>query len=328
MTTLTGPLIHSGKTNRMMMVLVLVSLAPSLIAAVLRYGFDAVLVIACALAGAWLTELVIDRRQAFDGSAIVTGVIFALLLPTTAPWWLALVGGALAIGLGKHAFGGLGSNLFNPAALSRVILMGLIPGVWFLSTAGTVDGITTASPLARESGVLAPTITELLTGSTPGTFGQVAPLAVLAGGLLLVGLRTIDWRIPLTFLAAVAFLALVLPPGARIEGHAPWLLGNPLLHLVGGGTLLAAFFMLSDPVTAPFAPNGRIIFAIVAALAMMLVRFYTPYPDGAVMAILLANASVPLIDRITLDVGSPPRVRPPDAISQPGKERSNQPVSK
>jgi electron transport complex protein RnfD len=285
-------------------------------------------VIACALAGAWLTELVIDRRQAFDGSAIVTGAIFALLLPTTAPWWLALVGGALAIGLGKHAFGGLGSNLFNPAALSRVILMGLIPGVWFLSTVGTVDGITTASPLARDSGVLAPTITELLTGSTPGTFGQVAPLAVFAGGLLLVALRTIDWRIPLTFLAAVAFLALVLPPGARIEGHAPWLLGNPLLHLVGGGTLLAAFFMLSDPVTAPFAPTGRIIFAIVAALAMMLVRFYTPYPDGAAMAILLANASVPLIDRITLDVGSPPRVKPPDAISQPGKERSNQPMSK
>ncbi len=311
MTKLSGPIIHSGKTNRMMMVLVLVSLTPVLIAAVMRYGFAAVLVILCALAGAWLTELVLDRRQAFDGSAFVTGVSFALLLPVTAPWWLALLGGMLATGLGKHAFGGLGCNLFNPSALSRVILMGLIPGAWFVSTAVTIDGVTTASPLARESGLLAPTISELLSGSIPGTFGQVAPLAVLAGGLLLVILRTIDWRIPLTFLATVAFLALILPPGIRIEGHAPWLLGNPLLHLVGGGTLLAAFYMLSDPVTAPFAPAGRIIFAVVAALAMMLIRFYTPYPDGAALAILLANASVPLIDRLTLELGPPPSVEPP-----------------
>ncbi|MDP6435999.1 MAG: RnfABCDGE type electron transport complex subunit D [Gammaproteobacteria bacterium] len=311
MTKLSGPIIHSGKTNRMMMVLVLVSLTPVLIAAVMRYGFAAVLVILSSLAGAWLTELVLDRRQAFDGSAFVTGVSFALLLPVTAPWWLALLGGMLATGLGKHAFGGLGCNLFNPSALSRVILMGLIPGAWFVSTAVTIDGVTTASPLARESGLLAPTISELLSGSIPGTFGQVAPLAVLAGGLLLVILRTIDWRIPLTFLATVAFLALILPPGIRIEGHAPWLLGNPLLHLVGGGTLLAAFYMLSDPVTAPFAPAGRIIFAVVAALAMMLIRFYTPYPDGAALAILLANASVPLIDRLTLELGPPPSVEPP-----------------
>ncbi|HJP04377.1 MAG: Na+-transporting NADH:ubiquinone oxidoreductase subunit D [Chromatiales bacterium] len=314
MTKLIGPIIHSGKTNRMMMVLVLVSLAPSLVAAVMRFGFAAALLVICALAGAWLTELVIDRRQAFDGSAVVTGVIFALLLPVTAPWWLALIGGMLATGLGKHAFGGLGCNLFNPAALSRVILMGLIPGAWFISTAVTIDGITTASPLARESGLLAPTITGLLSGSIPGTIGQVAPLAVLAGGLMLVSLRTIDWRIPLTFLATVAFLALVLPPGIRIEGHAPWLLGNPLLHLVGGGTLLAAFYMLSDPVTAPFTPGGRIIFAVVAALAMMLVRFYTPYPDGAALAVLLANASVPLIDRLTLELGPPPSLEPPDNL--------------
>jgi electron transport complex protein RnfD len=314
MTMLTGPLIHSGKTKRMMMALVLVSLAPSLIAAVMHYGFHAAIVIFFALAGAWLTELAIDRQQAFDGSALVTGIIFALLLPVTAPWWLALIGGMLATGLGKHAFGGLGCNLFNPAALSRVILMALIPGAWFVSTAISIDGITTASPLARESGMLAPTINELLTGSIPGTFGQVAPLAVLAGGLLLACLRTIDWRIPLTFLAAIAFFALLLPPGERIEGHAPWLLGNPLLHLIGGGSLLAAFFMLTDPVTAPFAPSGRIIFAIIAALATMLIRFYTPYPDGAALAVLVANASVPFIDRITLNVGPPPQVEPPKTL--------------
>ncbi|MCP3917155.1 MAG: RnfABCDGE type electron transport complex subunit D [bacterium] len=297
--TTAGPFIHSGQTNRKIMVMVLVSLSPSLVAALVRYGAGAGLVILSALAGAWLAELLLDREQAFDCTALVTGAIFALLLPPTAPWWLGLLGGAVAIGLGKHAFGGLGRNLFNPAALSRVLLMGVLP-VYFFSTTWTIGGLTRASPLAKESGAIGPTITELLAGNTPGALGQAAPHAVLVGGLLLVLLRAIDWRIPLTYLAAVAFLALVLPASARIEGHAPWLLGNPLLHLVGGGSLVVAFFMLTDPVTAPFSPSGRIVFAIVAALYTMLVRFYTPYPDGAALAVLLANATVPLIDRATL----------------------------
>jgi electron transport complex protein RnfD len=312
MTTNVGPFIHSGKSNRMIMVMALVGLSPILFAAVWRHGTDAGLVITSALLGAWLAEVLIDRVQARDGSALVTGAIFALVLPPSTPWWLALLGGAVAIGLGKHAFGGLGCNLFNPAALSRVLLMGLLPA-YFFSPAWTVDGVAMASPLAKESGTLGPAIGALLAGNTPGALGQAAPLAVLIGGLLLVGLRAIDWRIPLTYLAAVAFLALVLPGSERIEGHAPWLLGNPLLHLAGGGSLVAAFFMLTDPVTAPFSPNGRIVFAIVAALYTMLVRFYTPYPDGAALAVLLANATVPLIDRATLDSGR---------IARPGPVRS------
>jgi electron transport complex protein RnfD len=302
MTMTAGPLIHSGKTNRMMMVMVLVSLSPILFAASVRYGSNAGIAIACALAGAWMAELLLDRAQAHDGSALVTGAIFALLLPPTAPWWLALIGGAVAIGLGKHAFGSLGNNLFNPAALAFVLLMGLLPA-YFLSPAWTIDGLTAASPLAKEGGGIAPTVTQLLTGDTRGSLGQAAPYAVLLGGLLLVGLRAIDWRIPLVYLAAVAFLALVLPGSEIMEGHAPRLLGNPLLHLAGGGSMVVAFFMLTDPVTAPFSPNGRIVFAIIAALFTMLVRFYTPYPDGAALAVLLANAMVPMIDRATLDIG-------------------------
>ncbi|MDP6408868.1 MAG: RnfABCDGE type electron transport complex subunit D [Planctomycetota bacterium] len=302
MTTTAGPFIHSGQTNRKIMVMVLVSLSPSLLGAVVRHGMGAGVVIVSAIVGAWVAEWVFDRGQAFDGSALVTGGIFALVLPPTAPWWLAMLGGALAIGLGKHAFGGLGRNLFNPAALARVVLMGILPA-YFFSPAWTIDGLTAASPLAKESGALGPTFTELLSGNTLGSLGQAAPHAVLVGGLLLVALRAVDWRIPLTYLATVAFLALVLPGSARIEGHAPWLLGNPLLHLVGGGSLLAAFFLLADPVTAPFSPNGRIAFAIIAALYTMLVRFYTPYPDGAALAVLFANATVPLIDRTVLGIG-------------------------
>lgn len=302
MTMNAGPFIHSGKTNRMIMVMAMVGLSPILLATVWRHGADAGLIIASALTGAWLTEWLIDRAQACDGSALVTGAIFALVLPPSIPWWLAFLGGAVAIGLGKHAFGGLGCNLFNPAALSRVLLMGLLPA-YFFAPDWIVDGVAMASPLSKESGATGPVLGELVAGNTPGSLGQAAPLAVLIGGLLLVGLRVIDWRIPLVYLVSVAFFALVLPPGARMEGHAPWLLGNPLMHLIGGGTLIAAFFMLTDPVTAPFSPNGRIAFAILAALFTMLVRFYTPYPDGVAFAVLLANAAVPLIDRATLDIG-------------------------
>jgi electron transport complex protein RnfD len=307
--TAAGPFIHSGKTNRMIMVMVLVGLSPSVFAAIWRYGGVAAVVIVSAVTGAWLVEFFIKRSQAADGSALVTGLIFALILPSTTPWWLAFVGGALAIGLGKHVFGGLGCNLFNPAALSRVLLMGFVPA-YFFSTSWVIDGVSQASPLSKESGTIGLAMTDLLAGNAPGSLGQAVPLAVLVGGLLLVVLRAVDWRIPLTYLASIAFLALVLPGSPRIEGHAPWLLGNPLLHLVCGGSMIAAFFMLTDPVTAPFSANGRIAFAIVAALYTMLVRFYTPYPDGAALAVLFANATVPLIDRISLGADSLSRSRP------------------
>ena len=302
MTHTIGPSIHSGQTNRKIMVMVLVSLSPILLGAILRYGTSAASVIAASFAGAWIAEWVFDRKQALDGSALVTGGIFALVLPPTFPWWLAFIGGAFAIGFGKTVFGGLGHNLFNPAALSRVVLMGILPS-YFFATAWNLDGVTMASPLAKESGAIGTTILELLGGGTAGSIGQAVPHAVLAGGLLLVFLRAVDWRIPLTYLATISFLALVLPGSLRIEGHAPWLLGNPLLHLLSGGSLVAAFFMLTDPVTAPFTPKGRVAFAIIAGIGTMLVRYYTPYPDGAAMAVLLANATVPLIDRTVLGMG-------------------------
>lgn len=303
MTNRAGPFIHSGQTNRKLMVMVLVCLSPCVFAAVLRHGGAAGLAFACAAGGAWSLELLLDRPRASDCSALVTGVLIALLLPASGPWWLALAGGALAIGVGKHLFGGFGHNPFNPAAVARVLLMGTLPASLF-ATAWPADGVSMATPLAKESGALAPDLAALLAGNVPGALGQAAPLATLIGGLLLVILRAVDWRVPLTYLAAVSFLALVLPGTDRIEGHAPWLLGNPLLHLLGGGTLLGAFFLLTDPVTAPFTPGGRILFALAAALATMLIRHYTPYPDGVALGVVVANATVPLIDRATLGLKS------------------------
>jgi electron transport complex protein RnfD len=291
-----GPYIHSGSTIRTLMVQTLAALAPVLAAALWRYGVDALVLIGSAVVAACVADALCERRRAVDGSTVLAGAIFACLLPGNAPWWIAVLGGVITITLGKHWYGGLGQNPFNPAALARALLMGLLPA-YFFAPRWTVDGVTSATPLAKEIDSVAPAVTELFLGYHAGTLGEAMPLAILIGGIVLLTLKTIDWRIPLCYLATLSLLALLLPPGNRMAGHAPWLAGNPLVHLLGGGSLFAAFFMLTDPVTSPFSPGGRVIYALLTALATMLVRFYTPYPDGVVLAVLLANASVPWIDR-------------------------------
>ncbi|MEO2048602.1 MAG: RnfABCDGE type electron transport complex subunit D [Pirellulales bacterium] len=291
-----GPYIHSGSTTRALMVQATVALAPILAAAVWRYGTHAMVLIVSAVVAACAVDALCDRRRALDGSALVAGAIFACLLPGNAPWWIAALGGIITITLGKHWYGGLGQNPFNPAALARALLMGLLPA-YFFAPRWTVDGVTSATPLAKEIDSVAPAVADLFFGRHAGTLGEAMPLAILIGGVVLLVLKTIDWRIPLCYLASLSLLALLLPAGDRMDGHAPWLAGNPLVHLFGGGSLFAAFFMLTDPVTSPFTLAGRVTYALLAALYTMLVRFYTPYPDGVVLAVLLANASVPLIDR-------------------------------
>lgn len=295
----TGPLIHSRRTTRVLMGEVLLALVPVALAAVWRYGAAAASVLIASITVACAADWICDRKRGSDFSSIVVGTIIALLLPANAPWWLAALGAAIAILLGKHAFGGIGQNTFNPAALSRAVLMGVLPGYFFMPR-WIVDGVTTATPLSKELGSSAVSLQMLFEGEHRGTLGEAAPWVVLVVGVLLLVRRTIDWRTPLSYLATVALLTLVLPAGDRMTGHAPWLIANPLVHIVSGGTLFAAFFMLTDPVTAPFTATGRVMFAALAGAYTMIVRLYTPYPDGAALAILLANAAVPLLDRYTL----------------------------
>ncbi|MBI4606950.1 MAG: RnfABCDGE type electron transport complex subunit D [Planctomycetes bacterium] len=294
-----GPFLHGGRTTRRLMVQVLLALAPAAAAALWRHGEAAASLIGGSLAAAWLAQAAFARRAALHESALVTGAVLALMLPASAPWWLGAVGGAAAVAFGKRLGGGPGNAIFNPAALARAVLMGLAPALLF-APSWPADGVTAASPLSKEIDSVAPRLADLLLGAHPGSLAEASPLAVLAGGLLLVAFRTVDGRVPLVYLAGVSFLALVLPAGERAAGHAPWLEGDALVHILGGGTLLAAFFLLTDPVTSPFTARGRIAFAAIAAAATMLPRLYTPYPDAAALAVLVANAAAPWIDRRTL----------------------------
>ena len=235
-----GPFIHQGTSVRGIMDCVGLALFAVSVAATWRYGASAALLVLRGALGAWAGECAWCRRVTRDGSAIVAGTIAALILPASAPLWLGPVAGAVATVLGKHFFGGLGANPFNPAAVSRGLLMLILPGLFF-APEWAVDGISSATPLAKEIGTAAYSVEALLRGDHAGTLAEASPLVVLIAGVTLVSFGLGDWRIPASYLGAVSLLALVLPPGERMAGHAPWLATDPVTQLLGGGTLFRGF---------------------------------------------------------------------------------------
>ncbi|MEW5847416.1 MAG: RnfABCDGE type electron transport complex subunit D [Myxococcota bacterium] len=295
-----APFLHSGATTRHLMQDVLLALAPTCLASVARHGSSALLLLVATGVSACLVNGLLTRRATPDGSVLITATVAALMLPAGGPWWLGVVAGAVAIVVGRWAFGGLGYNLFNPAALSRAWLMAIFPAEMFTWGPRFVDGVSQASPLFKPGPATAAPSLELLWGGWSCTLAEAAPWTVVLGGGYLVARRVADWRIPLTYLLTTATMAALLEPGARMAGHPSWVGTDPLRHVVVGGTLMGAFFLMTDPVTAPFTPLGRVLGTSLAATLAMLIRFHTHLPDGTALAVLVANASAPLLDRWAL----------------------------
>ena len=303
-----GPWLFSGDTVRAWMVRTVLALGPVLAVATWRHGLAVPLMTVSTLAGALAAEVALDRRNVARGSAAVTGLVLAVMLPVATPLWLTASAGALAIAA-KNLLRGRGTNPLNPAALARVLLMALAPA-HLLAPAWTVDGVTGATPLAAEPASAAVDHLMVLLGAAHTTTpAEAAPWAVLLGGVVLGVTRTIDWRVPVAYLGTLLLLGLVLPPGARVAGHAPWLAEAPLLHALAGGAPLAACFLLTDPVASPFTRGGRITSAAFAGAVTMLVRMYTLYPDAAVLAVLAANLARPWVDGGLRRVGARARDR-------------------
>lgn len=301
-----GPFIHSGFTTKKLMFITTLAMIPMIAASIWENGFDAIILFITSISSVFLMEFICKRRVVFEYNALVTGVLLALLLPANAPWWISVFGAIIAVGLGKYLYGGFGQNIFNPAVLSRVLLTVLFPAI-FIMPKWTLDGVSGATLLSKEIGTTMPFFSSLFLSSNPGSLSQAMPLAVLLGGLILLIYKLIDWRVPLFYLATISLLSLLLPGSDKILGHATYLLGNPLLHIVAGGSLLTSFFLLTDPVSSPISSNGRVVFSIIAGVFTMIIRYYTPFPDGAAFGVLLANSLVPLIDNymLKLKVSSP-----------------------
>lgn len=294
---------------------VVASLLPIVGAAVWFFGPSALLVVAASVAGALATERAFGKGGTIgDGSAVITGLLLGLTLPAGMPMWMAALGGVFAIAFGKLLFGGLGYNIFNPALLGRAFLQAAFPvaittwpkyGVsWWtlrgdnfalpLMHARAADAITSATPLGLMKFEHTGTSTlDLVLGTTGGSLGETAGLLILLCGGYLALRGFLNWRIPASIVATVAIFAGVL--------HAidPARYASAPFMLFSGGLMLGAVFMATDMVTAPVTNGGRWLFGIGIGLLVMIIRVWGGLPEGVMYAILLLNALVPVINRVT-----------------------------
>lgn len=307
-----GPhIINTALTTRKMMFDVLIALVPVLVAAGIVFRIHALVQIAICVGTCAAAELIFTlvRRRPFsllDLSAVVTGVILALSLPATAPWYIPLIGGFVAIGIGKIVFGGLGQNIFNPAMVGRAFVMiafaTMLGASGYVDPDSTVQAITQATPMQafKQDGLVAP-LMSLLLGNTNGSLGETSALACLLGGIYLCIRRTASWEIPAGVLAAVAAIAGTMN---LMDPQAEWTVAH---HLFGGALLFGTFFIATDPVTSPLTPKGKFAFGLGFGALVMLMRTLSSYPEGVMFAVLLINGVVPLINRWTIPrpVGGP-----------------------
>ena len=309
-----APHMKSPVTTTRIMWTVVASLLPIVGAAAFFFGVSALLVIAAATLGAVATERVFGKPNATrDGSAVITGILLGLCLPSTFPLWAAFLGAVFGIAIGKTLFGGLGQNPFNPALIGRAFLHGSIPGAitsfappdagfWTVHASNLAlpfmrvpeaDVITSATPLGLMKFDQQPTpLRDLMFGSTGGSLGETAALVILACGLFLIWKGYVNWRIPAAVLGSAAVFA------ALIHALAP-AFPTPLFTIFSGGLMLGAFYMATDMVTAPTTNAGRWVFGALIGFLVILIRFWGGLPEGVMYAILLSNCMVPFINRAT-----------------------------
>ena len=293
-----SPHIRSGGTTRRIMLDVCIALLPAIGVGVYVFGWRALLITALSVASCVLTEFLYEKLMKLpvtvgDFSAVVTGLILAVNLYATAPWWIPVLGGVFAILVVKMLFGGIGQNFMNPALAARCFL--LLSFSRIMTDYPVLDGVTSATPLQQAAaGEIVP-LGQLILGTHSGTIGETSVLAILAGALYLFVRRVISPRAPLTVvLSTVAFVALF----TWIRGDAVTL--NYLaVHAFGGGLLVGAVFMASDYATTPVTFWGQILFGVVVVLLTAVIRCFGGSYEGMSFAILISNLLTPVIEKLT-----------------------------
>lgn len=292
-----SPHIRDNATTSTIMRDVLIGLAPAMIAAVVIFGFRALLMTAVCVAACIIfeygTERILGRENTIsDLSAVVTGVILSFNLPVQLPLWMAVVGCFFAIVIVKQLFGGIGNNFANPAIAARIFLLLSFsqPMTTWLQVEGgrAVQGVYGATPLALISAgdtANLPSVMEMLLGTRGGCMGETCAIALILGGVYMIWKKVITLTIPLAFIGGVFVLSLLFGV-------------NPVYELLGGGLMLGAFFMATDYTTSPITEKGKIIFGLGCALITMVIRVFGSYPEGVSYSILLMNIITPHINRM------------------------------
>ena len=291
-------------TTRRMMTDVLIALLPLVLMSVYVFGLFAVTQLVICVVACLAAEFVFVKMRSKpvtlnDFSAMVTGVIIALSLPGTAPWYVGVLASVVAIGIGKIIFGGLGMNIFNPAMVGRAFVMIAFASAMgasaYINADGTIDAMSMATPLTafKQSGV-STSILDLFVGVTNGSLGETSAFACLLGGGYLLYRKTASWEIPAGILSTVIAISLLADVSGGFGGHF-------VLHqLFGGALLFGTFFIATDPVSSPVTPKGKWIFGMGAGALIMVIRLFSGYPEGVMFAVLLMNAMTPLINRWTI----------------------------
>ena len=289
-----SPHFHSGITTSRIMLDVIISLIPALIAGTVIFGIKALLVVFVCIASCVISEylfnLIIKKEQTIsDLSAVVTGLLLGLNLPVNLPIWQAIVGSVFAIIVVKCIFGGIGCNVVNPAITARVFML-IAFGAMAMPTSFVVDTLSSPTPLEAIANGNTPELTDLVIGKIGGSIGETCVIALVMGGIYLLIRKVITWHIPVAFIGS-AFVFSFLFDGFDIMISLAWILS--------GGLFLGAIFMATDYVTSPSTSLGKIIFGIGAGFITVVIRLYGAYPEGVSLAILLMNIINPYIDSLT-----------------------------
>lgn len=287
-----SPHVHAELTTQKIMMWVLIALAPSGVMGVWYYGLRALAIMIVCVSSCVLSEYAwqkLTHRPVTVGdlSAAVTGLMLAFNLPVSIPLWMSAVGGAFAIIVVKQFYGGLGCNIVNPALAGRAMMLASWP---VAMTTWTLDGVTTATPLALiKAGQLdqLPSLTHMLVGYMGGSLGETCKLALLIGFAILLWKKIITWHVPVIYIITVSALCTLFGRGA------------PMADMLAGGLFLGAIFMATDYATSPITLKGKVIYALGCGALTAVIRTWGGYPEGFTYAILVMNLTVPLIDRAT-----------------------------
>ncbi len=306
-----SPHVHTDDSTQKIMYRVVYALLPALAWSVFVFGPAALWVSLIAVVSCLTFEYLIQKylikikTTVSDGSALITGLLIAFNVPSNIPWWIIVIGSLAAIGIAKLSFGGLGSNIFNPALVGRVFLLISFPvqmTSWPVNNLSGIDGLTSATPLGIIKEGLSngtpiseivkhlPSASDMLLGNIGGSLGEISALLLIIGGLYMLWKKVITWHIPVSIIGTVALVA------AIFWFINPEMYINPVYHILTGGLMLGAIFMATDMVTSPMNPKAQIIFGVGIGLITISIRMFGAYPEGISFAILIMNAFTPLIN--------------------------------
>lgn len=315
-----SPHIRMGKTTAGIMWTVSASLVPVMLLSIYNFGLRGLLITAVSVLSCVAVEALSQKAlgrpvSGGDGSAVLTGILLAFVIPPGVPYWMPVIGAVAAIFINKELMGGLGFNVWNPALVGRAVLMAAFPvamtAAWIppvdwskapidIHLTAAVDAVSTATPLyvlkhyglaalMQQFGGLTTIYQNFFIGLRPGCIGETSAALILLGGLFLMAKGIITWHIPVSTIATVAVLSWVF-------GGETWFGGDPLVQVLSGGLVLGAFYMCTDYVTSPTLKSGQIVFGIGVGVLTVLIRLKGGYPEGVCYAILLMNCLTPALD--------------------------------